>query len=92
MCVVCMEYKPNMLMCNCGHICLCEVGVCWKVYSYDYDDDDDDDRYYYHGTTPWVVMIGGGDGFISNDQNYVGQTPFEIELRMYLRKLLFAIY
>ena len=46
-----------------------------------------DDGCYYDGTTPWVVMIGGGDGLtmkvISNDHNYKGQTPFEIELKMY---------
>ena len=57
-----------------------EVGVCWKEMYYD-------DGYYYEGTTPWVVMIGGGDGLtmkvISNDHNYEGQTPFEIELKMY---------
>ena len=46
-----------------------------------------DDGYYYQGTTPWVVMIGGGDRLtmkvISRDHNYEGQTPFEIELKMY---------
>ena len=42
---------------------------------------------YYQGTTPWVVMIGGGDGLtmkvVSHDHNHEGQTPFEIELKMY---------
>ena len=23
-CVVCMECKPTVLFCDCGHICLCE--------------------------------------------------------------------
>ena len=43
---------------------------------------------YYQGTTPWVVMIGGKDGLtmkvISHEHNYEGQTPFEIELKIYL--------
>ena len=78
---------------GCGFRTTYEVGVCWKnMYSYD---DDDDDWYYYQGTTPWVVMIGGGDGLtmkvVSHDHNYEGQTPFEIEFRIYQTYYLPAI-
>ena len=65
-----------------------EVGVYWKEMYYD-------DGYYYHGTTPWVVTIGGGDGLtmkvVSHDHNYEGQTPFEIELKMFQTYYLPAI-
>ena len=76
---------------GCGFRTTYEVGVCWKnMYSYGYDD-----GYYYQGTTPWVVMIGGEDGLtmkvISNGHNYEGQTPFEIELKMYQTYYLPAI-
>ena len=58
-----------------------EVGVCWKNMYYD-------DGYCYQGTKPWVVMIGGKDRLtmkvISHEHNYEGQTPFEIELKIYL--------
>ena len=80
---------------GCGFQAIYEVGVCWKnMYC---DDDDYDDGYYYQGTTPLVVMIGGKDGLtmkvISNDHdyNYEGQTPFEIELKMYQTYYLPAI-
>ena len=65
-----------------------EVGVCWKEIYYD-------DGYYYQGTTPWVVTIGGGDGLtmkvVSHEHNYEGQTPFEIELKMFQTYYLPAI-
>ena len=40
-------------------------------------------------------MIGGGDGLtmkvVSHDHNYEGQTPFEIELKMFQTYYLPAI-
>ena len=64
-----------------------EVEVCWKEMFYDDG--------YYQGTTPWVVMIGGGDGLtmnvVSHEHNYEGQTPFEIELKMFQTYYLPAI-
>ena len=72
---------------GCGVRTTYEVGVCWKEMY--------DDGYYYQRTTPWVVMIGGGDGLtmnvILNDYNCEEQTPFEIELKMYQTYYLPAI-
>ena len=54
-----------------------------------------DDGYYYQRTTPWVVTVGGGDGLtmkvVSHEHNYEGQTPFEIELKMFQTYYLPAI-
>ena len=72
---------------GCGFRTTYEVGVCWKEMYYDDG--------YYQGTTPWVVMIGGGDGLtmkvVSHDHNYEGQTPFEIEIKMFQTYYLPAI-
>ena len=28
-CIICMDNKPNILFCNCGHLCICEE--CYKI-------------------------------------------------------------
>ena len=28
-CIICMDDKPNILFCNCGHLCIC--GKCYKI-------------------------------------------------------------
>ena len=34
LCVVCMEYIPNVLFCECGHICLCESCIGASIEKY----------------------------------------------------------
>ena len=58
---------------GCGFRTTYEVGVCWKEMY--------DDWYYYQGTTPWVVMIGGGDGLTMKVNHMITITRGKLHLK-----------